>query len=63
MYGSQLSTGCEYMECIIANRVTRPSLTFNLLAVSSPQANGCLFKPPQPRRSAVETAPDFLTNE
>lgn len=53
------STGCEDMECIIANQVTRLSLTFNLPAVNIPPANSCLFKPrpaqpPQPWRSAVK---------
>lgn len=47
------------MECIIANQVTRLSLTFNLHAVNIPPANLCLFKPrpaqpPQPWRSAVK---------
>lgn len=47
------------MECIIANQITRLSLTFNLLAVSFPPANSCLFKwrpaqPPQPWRSTVK---------
>lgn len=42
-----------------ANQVSRQSLTFNLLAVSFPAANSCLFKwspaqPPQPRRSIAK---------
>lgn len=46
-------TGCEYMECIIANRVTRLSSPFNLVAVNVLQANSCLFKsrPAQPPRA------------